>query len=236
MSQSTRRKAIEQSYQSMRPVFQSLSRVVGVGVGGACLDVGSGEGILSIIIAQDLQARRIILTDQAHRPVVGLPPHAEFHFADVQSEAFVQQFQNQANAVVCLCVLHEVANPVSAAVNLIRLLPIGGAGLSLDYAAPGWAQERAIAAAGAEHYPGHFKVVRVVRQLFGVGWDTDAGIRFFWESLFPRLPGECCLTCNGDLSSLFYIPRQWGEAQKPPPAITRMLQSRQRYGGCACHA
>lgn len=231
MSLSNRRESIEQSYQLMRPMFQYVGRTVGAG--GTFLDVGSGEGILSLKIAEDLQARRIILTDNAYRPMVDLPPHAEFHFCDVQSEEFVEQFQNKANVVVCQCVLHELPEPVTAAVNLIRVLPIGGAGLTLDYSEQGWAHQRAMAAAGEELCPGHFvddmMRIRVVSQRLGFGLDTDAGIRKFWEEgLFPRVPGECALAFSGDLYGVLYIPRQWGEVKEPPPDIKRLLRSRSR--------
>ena len=230
MSQSNRYAALEESYQSMRHMFQFLSRFY---AGGTFLDVGSGEGILSLKIAEDLKAHRIILIDFAHKPVVNLPPHAEFHFADVQSEEFVQQFQNKANVVVCQCVLHELPGPIIAATNVIRILPISGVGLILDYSEQGWARQRAIADAGEEQYPGHYEEdmmrVRFMSQVLGLNLDSNAGIRTFWEEgFFPRVPGECCLSFSGDLYSILYIPKQWGEVKEPPPDIARILKSRRR--------
>lgn len=206
-------------------MVQFLARKIGPG--GTFLDVGSGEGIISLKMAEDLQARRVILTDNTHKPVVVLPSHAEFYFVDVQSEEFVRQFQNQANVVVCQCVLHEVPKPVTAAVNLIRVLPIGGMSLILDYSEEGWAHQRAMAATGDAQCQTHFVEDMVRIKFVGFGFDTDAGIRRFWEEgLFPRVPGECSLSFNGDLYSVLYIPRQWGEVKESPPDIERMLRAR----------
>src|SRR3989344_6140597 len=221
--------ALEEAYGSMRHLFQFLARYRS---GCTLLDVGSGEGVLSLKIAQDLKAQRIVLVDNHYPPVIDLPPHAEFYFADVLSEEFVHRFQNQANVVVCQCVLHEVLHPAAAATNLIRVLPIQGVGLILDYTEAGWGQLRAEAKQGKEHSVGHFEQdthnLSMVRQQWGIDLGTDTGIRDFWESFFPRVPGECVLTFSGGVYSVLYIPKQWGEVKQPPLDIAAVLRSRRR--------
>lgn len=71
-------------------------------------------------------------------------------------------------------------------------------------------------AAGDVHCQAHFREDMARVESGGFGLDTDAGIRRFWGALFPHLPGECCLLFHGDVYSVLYLPRQWGEVKEPP--------------------
>lgn len=126
----SRGEAINRSFQSLRPMMQFLARP-----GCAFLDVGSGEGVLSLKMAAELRAGRVILVDTLHEPVIALPAHTEFHRLDVHAEEFVRSFQYRVHIVTCTNAFHEFDDPVTAACNLIRVLPTGGATLILDYTA-----------------------------------------------------------------------------------------------------
>lgn len=223
MISNDRRSAIEQSYQSMRPFIQFLGQNVDVGC--TFLDVGSGEGILSLKMAKDLQARRVILIDSVNNPVVDLPSQVEFHIINVTSPEFVHSFQNKANVVICLNAFHEFEDPAAAASNMINIIPIYGILLILDYSQEGWRRQLNIAVDSDAITQSHFQ--EDMERLQQTGFSTDSGIREFWEKfLFPQVPGECILSFSGDLYSVLYVPRQWGEVKEPPPHIRILLKDR----------
>lgn len=219
-----RNAGIELLYQGLGPMVRFLGQKVGLGKD--FLDVGSGEGIISLKVAEDLQARRVVLVDR-HPPIVELPAHAEFHQLDVHSKEFVRRFQNKVEVVLCLNALHEFDNITLAVTNIISILPISGIALILDYSEEGWERQRSNAVSGTVHCREHFIEDMGRAQSFGL--DTNSGIREVWEDgFFPRMPGECCLSFGGDLYSVLYVPRQWGEVKEPPPDIKRVLESRSR--------
>ncbi len=213
---------MEQSYRGISPMIRYLGDKIGPG--NTFLDAGSGEGAISLMMAQDLQSGRIILVDKINGPEVSLPPNAEFHRSDIESEGFVRRFQNMANIVICLNVLHELENPVCAAINLIRILPIGGASLILDYTEQGGDRQSHIAIQGDVRCLLHHQRDLVTTRQFGL--NSNHGIRRFWDhGIFPRVPGECLLSFSGDLYSVLYIPHQWGEVKEPPPEIKRLMRT-----------
>lgn len=221
----TRREAIEVSYQSMRPAIQFLGRKIGAG--NAFIDVGSGEGIISLKMAEDLKADAFILVDKQYAPVVNLPPNAAFYKIDVHSDEFVEKFENRANIVTCITAFHEFDDPVKAASNLIRILPEKGVTLVMDYTEEGWEIQQVLAASGNTSLKRHF--LEDMRRAIRFGLDKDIGIRKFWEeAIFPGVPGECYLTLNGHAYSMLYVAWQWGEVKEPPPHIKRVLESRAR--------
>lgn len=156
------------------------------------LDVGSGEGILALRIAETLKAKKIILTDTEDFLTVQLPSNAEFHQVDVCSPDFLRKFQNRVQVVICLAAFHEFSDPIGAVKNLFGVLSIRGTTLILDYSKQGWARQRTITLAEDPTSILHFQ--KDIKRAEQTGLNTNKGIRKFWEeTFFPRVPGECHL-------------------------------------------
>jgi len=83
------------------------------------LDVGCGNGHFDLKLAELFHPERIILTDIADSLAVQLPVNAEFPKSRCLfgSEFFVK-FRHTAQLVVCIAVIHEAPNIVSAVTNL----------------------------------------------------------------------------------------------------------------------
>lgn len=213
---------MERSYQTFRPMIQAMGRDLPQGT--VFLDAGSGEGFYSLLFAADLKAKQVILIDIDKEPEVELPPHAEFHRLDIQSEKFVRKFQNRANVVVCLTTLHECSNPVIAASNLIKILPVNGVAVIMDFCGEGWEYQFQLAQQEGLGQMQHHMLDLATAGPFGL--TTDEDIRQFWEEgMFPRVPGQCHLKFNGHLYIVMYLAKQWGEVKKPPPDIAALLKS-----------
>lgn len=220
-----RKLKMEQSYLSIGPFIQKIVQVFRIRRGVAhMLDVGSGEGFMALRMAEDFGAAKIILTDIKYPPIVELPHHAKFYKIDALSPKFLEKFQNEINLVTCLNTFHELEDPLVAAGNLLRVLPLGGITLILEYSEEGWArQSRIISTGGTEqerkHHADDLQLAKKNK------FDTNDGIRKFWEQeIFPRVPGECFLTFNADLYTVIYLARQWGEVKEPPPDIRKMIE------------
>ena len=214
---------IHMTHEGVKPMMVSLSRVSGVCT-DTMLDVGSGEGIMTLLMAEDLRAKKIILTDAASSPVVPLPAHAEFHLIDVCSKAFLEKFQNNVGVVTCFAAFHEFKDPWAAAGQLIMVLPHGGVTLIFDGSEVGWVHlgERVLKS-GDESVIQHYR--EDIRRVRRSGLDTDAGIRNFWEEkVFPKVPGRTDLTFMGDAYMVSYFARQWGEVKQPSPEVARELR------------
>lgn len=214
-----RQASLDQTYQSLKPMFQHMQRMLrGVSV---LLDVGSGEGYLSLKMAEDLKAARAILVDKLE-PLVDLPPNVTFRMFDIHDSNFVRSFQNKVQLITCFFAFHEFEDPIIAATNIISILPIGGNAVFVDYSQEGWKKHAQLIGNGdlAAQLHLHDDIQRTM--MFGL--DTNVGIRHFWESLFPRFPGECGIVFGGDTYKVFYIPKQWGEVKEPPEDIRLLLE------------
>lgn len=218
---SEKEKKVNESWELMRPIIEFCKERLPPKP--IILDVGSGEGILALKMAKTLKARKVILTDIVNSLVVQLPSNAEFHQVNVCSTEFLQKFQNRVQVVICFTAFHEFSDPIAALQNLISVLPIGGTTLIFDYSEQGWAHQRIITITEGSDSVLHFQEdIERIRQM---GLDTDEGIKEFWErTFFPRVPGQCHLFFNGDLYTVVYIARQWGEVKPIPPGMKDILR------------
>lgn len=218
---SERKKKINQSWELMRDIIEFCGKRLPPEP--VILDVGSGEGILALKIAGTLKAKKVILTDIVDSLEVQLPRNAEFHQVDLCSMDFLQKFQNRVQVVICLRSFHEFSDPVGAMRNLFGVLPIGGTTLIFDYSKQGWAHQRTITLAEDPTSILHFQ--KDIKKAEQDDLNTDEGIREFWEGMvFPRVPGECHLFFNGDIYTVVYTARQWGEVKPIPPGMEQILR------------
>lgn len=171
---------------------------------GVVLDAGSGEGIIALKMAEELEATKIILVDAQWPPVVELPPHAEFHRINVESKDFLQEFTNKVGVVTCVNAFHEFKDPVWAAFNLFRILPVGGIALILDYSEEGWGRQRELALQEGGFTLRHYE--EDMRSIAPRNLNANKGIETFWKlNVFPFVPGDCHFSLNGDGYVVLYF-------------------------------
>ncbi len=211
----SRRQAILGIYQSIKPAVQFVAKHLHH-KDGRLLDVGTGEGIIALEVAQEFGASEVIFADVEDFLLVELPSNAKFQIIDVCSRDFLSKFQNKVTAVTCFKAFHEFEDPFQAAVNLISILPHNGILFLLDLTEKGWEHMEQInheqGGGALLHHKDDLERIRSK----GLKLNTDQGIKDFWEGLFPRIPGKCNLQFIGEMYSVIYVAKQWGEV-KPFP-------------------
>ncbi|MBI3290645.1 methyltransferase domain-containing protein [Candidatus Falkowbacteria bacterium] len=205
-----------ETYSTFQPLIKATPQLLGSA--RVLLDVGCAEGIISLEMARDLNANRIILADIVPSLSVQLPENAEFVQVDVccRSEMF-KRFRNQVDFVTCVRSFHLFRNPLEAAISLFGILPQRGIAIIWDYSEGGLVRHGEVSAKECpENVLMHQQKMRIVKE---TGLGTDIGIRKFWEGLiFPHVPGISDLVFNegGHFYMVLYQARQWGEVKVFP--------------------
>src|SRR3989344_2052354 len=203
---------LEQFYRALHPIVREWGSVMSRDP--LMMDVCSGEGVSALNIAKTFHAKSVVLSDIRNILRVSLPPNAKFEFADVCSPNFAQKYRGKMDVITCTMSLHELMNPIMALQNMLSVVPRNGLVFIVDYAEGGWAQQakRAQSGEGVNHYLSDLQNIR----MFGL--DTNTGIKHFWEtSVFPGIPGEASLSFRGEIYTLVYQQKAWGEYKPVPP-------------------
>lgn len=217
----SRKKQIDASFENLRDFFEHLAKPISSGT--ILLDVGCGDGYFDLKVAEVFKPEKIILTDIEDSLAVQLPPNAEFHRVDVCSDDFLKRFQNRVQVVICIATLHEIPDVFRAITNLVTVLPKDGVAFILDRTREGWLRQCEICKEEGADSIRHFKqdIDRATR----LGLNSNKGIRQFWEEgFFPKVPGATQLFFNGDLYTVLYIAKQWGEVKPIPPELESQLR------------
>ena len=145
------------------------------------LDVGSGSGFFSILVARRLKHGNVICLDRSNAMLSRLAKQAKRKglvrkIHPVQSDASALAVKSASvDVVITNFVLHELPNPKKALLEMARVIRTGGTLIITDFAPGSWIAQHITSAHGQACKL--FTPNQLKRLLTDVGFVVDAAIR-----------------------------------------------------------